>query len=60
MKKHIGKEEVKTLTKKAPIKSYFLLFSIIPIYLLFSLFNQYAVNMPLLDDWDAILGFINN
>jgi hypothetical protein len=58
MKKHIHQVEQNEKKESTPVKSYYLLISLIPIYLFFSMINRYAVNIPMLDDWDAILGFI--
>lgn len=57
MKKQTHKIQQKDLKEDQPIKSYYLLISLIPIYLFFSMVDRYAVNIPILDDWDAILGF---
>lgn len=58
MKKKTNKSEVEDLSENKPLKWQYLLFSTIPIYLFFSLLTEFAVNIPILDDWDAILGFI--
>ena len=34
--------------------------SLIPLYLLFSLIKEYSLNLPFLDDYDAILNFLNS
>lgn len=38
----------------------FLLLAIIPVVMLFKAVGSYALNLPYNDDWDAILGFLNN
>lgn len=36
------------------------LFSLIAIFIFFGMINEYALNLPVSDDYDAILGFLNN
>lgn len=41
------------------INAFFLLLSLLPLYFLFSSINTYSLNLPIQDDYDAILGFLN-